>query len=61
MHAATLINIVNQFPELDVVQNNLELRRMIITSILATDMGQHFNLTKAFSERVEATNSRDET
>lgn len=72
MHAATFFNILALNPELDFLQQvpnheaRMEIKRIIITSILATDMGQHFQLTQALEERVEATakmndNSRDES
>ncbi|CAD8062710.1 unnamed protein product [Paramecium primaurelia] len=60
MHVSTLFNIMaknqqlnflNQLPNIQ----QQEIKRIIVSSILATDMGQHFNIFSSFKDRVNAT------
>ncbi|CAD8074158.1 unnamed protein product [Paramecium sonneborni] len=62
MHVSTLFNIMSENQQLNFLTQlpntqQQDFKRIIASSILATDMGQHFNIFGSFKDRVEATYS----
>ncbi|KAM3132543.1 hypothetical protein pb186bvf_015356 [Paramecium bursaria] len=61
MHCATFFNIITLNRNLDIFSyltnedQKVQAKRLIITCILATDMGKHFKLLGKFQKRVEST------
>lgn len=61
MHCATFFNIITLNRNLDIFSyltnedQKVQAKRLIITCILATDMGKHFKLLAKLQKRVEST------